>query len=108
MRAITASGWVPSTIVGSSRCETADQNAPLSPASQESIKPADFELLPVAATYRHDPAGKPPHLIILRERKPRPLPDGGWMRAYGFLDGSVDVATSPDGDLNPVMGGASL
>ena len=37
MRAITASGIVPSTIAGSTRCERALWNAPLSEASSESI-----------------------------------------------------------------------
>ncbi len=92
---VPGSSFTPQQIEANNQALIRDLDA----ASQESIKPADFELLPVAATYRHDPAGKPPHLIILRERKPRPLPDGGWMRAYGFLDGSVDVATSPDGDF---------
>jgi hypothetical protein len=38
MRAITASGLVPSTIAGRIRCFTVDQNEPLSPVSSESIK----------------------------------------------------------------------
>lgn len=72
----------------------------LDAAQQESVKPSDFEFVPVPATYRHDPAGAPPHLLILRERKPRRMPDGGWSRAYGFLDGTADMATSPDGDFS--------
>ena len=34
MRAITASGIVPSAIVGRIRCESAERNAPLSPDEQ--------------------------------------------------------------------------
>jgi hypothetical protein len=37
MRAMMASGWVPSTIVGRMRCITADLNAPFSPESSASI-----------------------------------------------------------------------
>ena len=37
MRAITASGMVPSTIAGSTRWPSADQKAPLSPARRLSI-----------------------------------------------------------------------
>ena len=37
MRAITASGTVPSTIVGRMRCDSAERNAPQSPAISVSI-----------------------------------------------------------------------
>ena len=37
MRAMIASGCVPSTIVGRMRCDTADLNAPFSPDSSASI-----------------------------------------------------------------------
>ena len=37
MRAITASGTVPSTIMGSTRCDKAERNAPKSPSSSVSI-----------------------------------------------------------------------
>ena len=37
MRAITASGLVPSTMVGKIRCATVDQKAPLSLDNRESI-----------------------------------------------------------------------
>ncbi len=37
MRAITASGMVPSTMVGRIRCDSAERKAPFSPDSSESI-----------------------------------------------------------------------
>ena len=37
MRAMTASGTVPSTIAGRMRCDSADRKAPVSPASRLSI-----------------------------------------------------------------------
>jgi hypothetical protein len=39
-------------------------------------------------------------IILLRERQPRQTPDGGWTRAYGFLDGHSEVHREPTGDFN--------
>jgi len=37
MRAMTASGWVPSTIIGRTRCESAERKAPVSSERQASM-----------------------------------------------------------------------
>src|SRR5205814_1092755 len=34
-------------------------------------------------------------IILLRERQPRQVPDGGWTKAYGFLDGHSEVHREP-------------
>jgi hypothetical protein len=39
-------------------------------------------------------------VMLLRERTPRPSPDGGWVRAYGFVDGDVKEAFSKDGHFD--------
>jgi hypothetical protein len=31
-----------------------------------------------------------PHVLVLRERQPRPWPDGTWVRYYGLSDGMVE------------------
>ena len=64
------------------------------------IKPTDFEILPVSPriAWRGE---LPPRALLLRERKPRALPDGGWERAYAFLDESVVMAKSEDGNFEP-------
>jgi RNA polymerase sigma factor (sigma-70 family) len=41
-----------------------------------------------------------PEMILFRERQGRQAPDGKWYRAYGLADGSVQIATSPDGSFN--------
>jgi RNA polymerase sigma factor (sigma-70 family) len=41
-----------------------------------------------------------PQLIAFRESNPRQSPDGAWHRVYGLADGSVQVATSPDGNFS--------
>lgn len=38
-------------------------------------------------------------MITFRERDPRQSPDGTWDRVYGLVDGSVHVATSPNGNF---------
>jgi hypothetical protein len=37
--------------------------------------------------------------ILLREKKPRQSPDGTYCKAYAFLDGHVELVSSPDGDF---------
>lgn len=37
--------------------------------------------------------------LFLRERAPRPVPDGGWFRAYVFADGRVEEAFSSEGNF---------
>ena len=38
--------------------------------------------------------------VMLRERLPRQAPDGTWTRLYGLADGSVQTATSYDGNFD--------
>ena len=46
-------------------------------------------------------AGRLPHrnMVQFRERLSRQAPDGTWRRIYGFSDGSVQTATSNDGNF---------
>jgi hypothetical protein len=39
-------------------------------------------------------------MVELRERLARQAPDGTWQRIYGFADGSVQTATSYDGNFD--------
>lgn len=41
-----------------------------------------------------------PHAIMAREQNPRPSPLGGWERVYLYGDGSVQVASSTDGNFD--------
>jgi RNA polymerase sigma factor (sigma-70 family) len=41
-----------------------------------------------------------PNMVELRERLARQAPDGTWQRIYGFADGSVQTATSYDGNFD--------
>jgi RNA polymerase sigma factor (sigma-70 family) len=41
-----------------------------------------------------------PNMVELRERLARQAPDGIWSRIYGFADGSVQTATSYDGNFD--------
>lgn len=41
-----------------------------------------------------------PGMIQMRERAPRQDPDGKWKRIYGLVDGSVQTATSDDGNFD--------
>jgi RNA polymerase sigma factor (sigma-70 family) len=41
-----------------------------------------------------------PNMVALRERLARQAPDGTWQRIYGFADGSVQTATSYDGNFD--------
>ena len=39
-------------------------------------------------------------MVMLRERLARQAPDGTWTRLYGLADGSVQTATSYDGNFD--------
>jgi prepilin-type processing-associated H-X9-DG protein len=39
-------------------------------------------------------------MVVLRERIARQAPDGTWSRIYLFADGSVQIATSYDGNFD--------
>jgi RNA polymerase sigma factor (sigma-70 family) len=41
-----------------------------------------------------------PNAVAMRERLARQAPDGTWQRIYGFTDGSVQTATSFNGDFS--------
>jgi myosin heavy subunit len=41
-----------------------------------------------------------PQMVMFRERIPRRTPDGKWERAYGLADGSVQTATSDNGNFD--------
>ena len=41
-----------------------------------------------------------PSMVLIRERLARQAPDGTWQRIYGFADGSVQMATSYDGNFD--------
>jgi RNA polymerase sigma factor (sigma-70 family) len=41
-----------------------------------------------------------PNMVLVRERLARQAPDGTWQRIYGFADGSVQTATSYDGNFD--------
>jgi len=41
-----------------------------------------------------------PWAFMFREQTPRQSPEGGWSRVYGLADGSVQKATSPDGNFD--------
>jgi hypothetical protein len=56
----------------------------------------DFEFLPqTRPVTAQDEA-----VLLLREREPRPHPDGGWLRAYGFANGLTQEAFSEDGNFD--------
>jgi hypothetical protein len=52
-----------------------------------------FEIVPSPTPWNTNP----PESIIVRERTPRPTPDGKWARVYGFADGSVTEQISATG-----------
>ena len=59
----------------------------------------DFEFVNVGVARSID---NPEHanMLELRERIARQAPDGTWQRIYGFADGSVQTATSYDGNFD--------
>jgi RNA polymerase sigma factor (sigma-70 family) len=61
------------------------------------VKLDGFELLNLSVPNPHD---KHPQMIALRERVPRQTPDGKWQRIYTLADGSVQTATSNDGNFD--------
>ena len=61
------------------------------------VKLDGFELLNVSVPNAHD---KYPQMTALRERLARQAPDGTWQRIYGLCDGSVQTATSYDGNFD--------
>jgi RNA polymerase sigma factor (sigma-70 family) len=41
-----------------------------------------------------------PNMVVIRERIAQQAPDGTWHRSYGFADGSIQTATSYDGNFD--------
>jgi len=63
------------------------------------VTPSQFELLPVPPGVDPHNADSASRTLILRERDPRPQPDGTFARAYLFLDFDSTEARSPDGNF---------
>ena len=58
-----------------------------------------FELL-FHGSFKDIPNGLPAaQTIVVREQQAWQAPDGGWLRAYGFADGHVELYRAPDGDF---------
>jgi hypothetical protein len=57
----------------------------------------DFEFLPQTRPIRAE--DEDASVLLLRERTPRPHPDGGWVRAYGFANSKTEEAFSEDGNF---------
>ena len=65
----------------------------LSSTNQFGISARSFEFLPQDRIV----TTKEGSVLLLRERTPRPWPDGGWVRVYGSVDGNVKEVFSKDG-----------
>jgi len=57
---------------------------------------ADFEIIPNSSGVRIKRGGPQGHVPLLRERRPRPQPDGGFARYYAWLDGRTEEALAKD------------
>src|SRR5438094_433428 len=68
----------------------------LTSTNQFGISARSFEFLPQDRIV----TTKEGSVMLLRERTPRPSPEGGWVRAYGFVDGDVKEAFSKDGHFD--------
>jgi len=60
---------------------------------------ADFEIIPNSSGVRIKRRGPHGHVPLLRERRPRPQPDGGFARYYAWLDGRTEEALAKDEDF---------
>jgi RNA polymerase sigma factor (sigma-70 family) len=67
-------------------------------AGDEPIQGLSTDDLEIVYAGRFDEISEPARTIVLREREPRPAPDGKWTRAYGFADGHSEIRsqTTPD------------
>lgn len=59
----------------------------------------EFELMPVPADVRIERRGQPIEALMIRERQPRPQPDGGFSRYYGWTTWRTEEATVKDGNF---------
>jgi RNA polymerase sigma factor (sigma-70 family) len=41
----------------------------------------------------------PANTVVLREKQARQMPDGNWVKAYGFADGHSEIHSEPDGNF---------
>ncbi len=57
---------------------------------------ADFEIIPNSSGVRIKRGGPHGHVPLLRERRPRPQPDGDFARYYAWLDGRTEEALAKD------------
>jgi hypothetical protein len=57
---------------------------------------AVFEIIPNSSGVRIKPDGPRGQVPLLRERRPRPQPDGGFARYYAWLDGRTEEALAQD------------
>jgi len=57
---------------------------------------ADFEIIPSPSDVRVKPREPRSPIPLLRERRPRPQPDGGFARYYAWLDGRTEEALATD------------
>jgi len=67
----------------------------LSSTNQFGISAQSFEFMPQDRIL----TTRDGSVLLRRERTPRSLPDGGWVRAYGFVNGDVEQAFSKDGQF---------
>jgi RNA polymerase sigma factor (sigma-70 family) len=62
------------------------------PTLRGGIRPEQFEFYPQPRAISE----AEPELILFRERQAEPKPDGGWMRVYVLVDGSVQQVSSEE------------
>lgn len=59
----------------------------------------DFEIIPRSAEIRVRRGEPRAEIPLLREREPRPQPDGGFVRYYAWLNGRVEAVLVKDGNF---------
>jgi hypothetical protein len=68
-------------------------------ASAQEGAVANFEIIPGSSGVRIKPREPRGQVPLLRERRPRPQPDGGFARYYAWLDGRTEEALAMDGNF---------
>jgi hypothetical protein len=68
-------------------------------ARNETHSLAAFEFISAGGSVDWETPEAGRGVLFLREREPRPQPNGGWARAYGFLNGEVRQAISDSPDF---------
>lgn len=59
-----------------------------------------FELIPLAEPITPKPQRHEQEILFLREREPRKLPDGRFVRAYAWVNGATEQVLSDTGDFS--------